>query len=45
MKYDIFDMSRMNIESYMALIEFGEVQEAPTRIWEKREGEVRGHMA
>ena len=23
----------------------GEGQEAPTRIWEKREGEERGHMA
>ena len=24
---------------------FGEGQEAPTQIWEKREGEERGHMA
>ena len=24
---------------------FGEGQEASTRIWEKREGEERGHMA
>ena len=23
----------------------GEGQEAPTRIWEKKEGEERGHMA
>ena len=45
MKYDIYDMSFLNRESYRALMGFGKVQEAPTRIWEKREGEEKGHMA
>ena len=45
MKYDIYDMPHLNRSSYRELMEFGEGQEAPTRIWEKREGEERGHMA
>ena len=44
MKYDISDMSGLNRAYYRALMEVGEGQEAPTRIWEKREGEERGHM-
>ena len=41
-KYDISDISTLNRAYYMALIGVGEVQMAPTRIWEKREGEERG---
>ena len=37
----MYDMSDMNRASYRALMGFGEVQEAPTRIWEKREGEEK----
>ena len=44
MKSDISDMSGLNRAYYRALMEVGEGQEAPTRIWEKREGEERGHM-
>ena len=42
---DISNMSGLNRASYRALMRVGEGQEAPTRIWEKREGEERGHMA
>ena len=45
MKYDIYEISVLNRESYRALMGFGEGQEAPSRISEKREGEERGHMA
>ena len=45
MEYDIYDMSVQNRASYRALMGVGEGQEAHTRIWEKREGEERGHMA
>ena len=45
MKYDIYDMSSLNREYYRALMGLGEGQEDPTRIWEKREGAERGHMA
>ena len=38
-------MLGMNRESYRVLMGVREGQEAPTRIWEKREGEERGHMA
>ena len=38
-------MSGMNRSSERALMGVGEGQEASTRIWEKREGEERGHMA
>ena len=43
--YDISDMSDLNRSSYMEFMGVGEGQEAPTWIWEKREGEERGHMA
>ena len=39
------DMSFLNRAYYMALMGVGKGQEAPTQIWEKREGEERGHMA
>ena len=45
MKYDISDMSGLTRESYRVLMGVGEGKEAPTQIWEKREGEERGHMA
>ena len=45
MTYDIYNMSHLNIESERELMGVGEGQEAPTRIWEKREGEERSHMA
>ena len=45
MESDIYDISSLNIESYRALMGVGEGQEAPTRIWDKRGGEERGHMA
>ena len=38
-------MLGLNIESYRSNLGVGEGQEAPTQIWEKREGEERGHMA
>ena len=38
-------MSGLNIASYRSNFGVGEGQEAPTQIWEKREGEERGHMA
>ena len=38
-------MSDMNRSFERVLMGFGEGQEAPTQIWEKREGEERGHMA
>ena len=38
-------MSGLNIASYRFNLGFGEGQEARTQIWEKREGEERGHMA
>ena len=38
-------MSGFNRAYYRYNLRFGEGQEAPTRIWEKREGEERGHMA
>ena len=38
-------MSVQNRASWMLNFGFGEGQEAPTQIWEKREGEERGHMA
>ena len=39
------DMSGLNRASYKLNLGVGEGQEAPTQIWEKREGEERGHMA
>ena len=38
-------MSGLNRASQRSNLGFGEGQEAPTQIWEKREGEERGHMA
>ena len=38
-------MSVLDRESYRVLMGVGEGKEAPTRIWEKREGEERGHRA
>ena len=35
----------MNRASWRSKLEVGEGQEALTQIWEKREGEERGHMA
>ena len=37
------DMSGLNIASQRSNLGVGEDQEAPTQIWEKREGEERGH--
>ena len=37
-------MSGTNRAYYRSLFGVGEGQEAPTQIWEKREGEERGHM-
>ena len=45
MKYDISNMSGLNLSSSRALMGVGEGQEAPTQIWEKREGEERGNMS
>ena len=42
---DMADMPVLNRAYYRVLMGFGEGQETPTRIWEKREGEERGHMA
>ena len=39
------NMSVLNRASWRLKLGFGEGQEAPTQIWEKREGEERGHMA
>ena len=44
MKYDIYDISILNISSYRALMRVGEGQEAPIQIWGKMEEEERGHM-
>ena len=38
-------MSGLNRKYYRLNLGVGEGQEAPTQIWEKREGEERGHMA
>ena len=38
-------MSSMNRSSCRSKLRVGEGQEAPTQIWEKSEGEERGHMA
>ena len=38
-------MSGLNRASWRLKLGVGEGQEAPTQIWEKREGEERGHMA
>ena len=38
-------MSILNIAYQRSNLGVGEGQEAPTQIWEKREGEERGHMA
>ena len=38
-------MSGLNRAYYRFYLGFGEGQEAPTQIWEKREGEEGGHMA
>ena len=38
-------MSRLNRASYRSKLGVEEGQEAPTQIWEKREGEERGRMA
>ena len=38
-------MSGFNRASLRSNFGVGECQEAPTQIWEKREGEERGHMA
>ena len=38
-------MSGMNKASQRSNLGVGEGQEAPTQIWEKMEGEERGHMA
>ena len=42
---DIMTFSVLNTASYRSNLGLGEGQEAPTQIWEKREGEERGHMA
>ena len=39
------DISVLNISYQRWNFVVGEGQEAPTQIWEKREGEERGHMA
>ena len=44
MKAEIYEISGLNRAYYRVLIGFGEVQEAPTRIWGKMEDEERGHM-
>ena len=38
-------MSGFNRASYRSKLRVGGGQEAPTQIWDKREGEERGHMA
>ena len=38
-------MSGLNRAYWRSKLGVGEGQEAPTQIWEKREGEERGHMA
>ena len=38
-------MLALNREYYRSNLGVGEGQEGPTQIWEKREGEERGHMA
>ena len=38
-------MKGLNRSSYRLNLGFGEGQDAPTQIWEKREGEERGHIA
>ena len=38
-------MSLLNRAYYRSNLGVGEGQEDPTQIWEKREGEERGHMA
>ena len=38
-------MLGLNRASYRYNLGVGEGQETPTQIWEKREGEERGHMA
>ena len=45
MNAEISEILGLNRASYMVLMGVGEVQEAPTRILEKREGEERCHMA
>ena len=46
-RYEVWhtDMSGLNRASWRSKLGVGEGQEAPTQIWEKREGEERGHMA
>ena len=39
------EISILNISSSRSNLGVWEGQEAPTQIWEKREGEERGHMA
>ena len=39
------DISGLNIAYYRLNFGVGKGQEAPIQIWEKREGEERGHMA
>ena len=50
MKADILTYWHVRTEYSILEVEFGELeigegQEAPTQIWEKSEGEERGHMA
>ena len=44
MEFYIYYMSVLNRASYRVLMGVGEGHKAPTRIWEKREGEEKGHM-
>ena len=44
-KYWHTNMSGLNRASYRSNFGVGEGQEDPTQIWEKRQGEERGHMS